>query len=120
MSDIQISPNVDPNPVSLKFTFQTPQAFYYIVEIIDDNGKQYFHDLGQWNGKTVLNLGPASALVGLYLTIYWTVIDPMGAGNNFNSLATAIHNGQSLINAQNCSGSTSTTQSSVVTVGKFV
>jgi hypothetical protein len=118
MADILI--NSGNNNVNLQFEFNSPQQFFYTVELIDDTGKQYFHDTGSWNTKTNFDLGITSGLIGKYLTIDWTVIDPAGAGNNFSATATAIQAATPKANSQNCTGTTSATHASLTTIGKFI
>lgn len=109
----------DGSSVVLNFAFRTPQAFYYTIEVVDDQLKQYFHATGQWNGAKSFTLGKSSDLIGLYLDITWTVIDPAGSGNPFYADATAYQNGNAKSNPQVCSGTTSTSPSNLGTSGKF-
>ena len=65
------------------------------------------------------NLGKATSLFGLYLNIYWTVIDAAGSGNAYLAKAVATQSDVSCDNPQVCGGITSSTASNVMTIGKF-
>ena len=105
--------------VTLDFNFNTPQQFFYTVEVVDDMLKQYFHDSGQWGGKISFNLGIASNLIGKYLNIYWVIIDPVGAGNPYDGTGTISQAGVAVPLIQECSGTSSNITSLVTTSGKF-
>jgi len=117
MADILLDPNSD--QVTLNFTFNSPQQFYYSVQVLDNTGKQIFHDVGSSGTKTLFTLGAANNLVGLMLVINWTIIDPAGAGNNYSANATAMQSGQAKNSPQSCSGITTDTHAASLTAGKF-
>jgi hypothetical protein len=110
----------DGSAVTLNFDLRTPQQFYYVVEVADDQLKQYFHGTGQSGGTTSFPLGKTGDLIGKYLNISWTVIDDNGAGNPYNASASAFQNGKADLNPQVCTGSTSDSPSNFGTTGKFI
>ena len=118
MADIQLASTSD--VVKLQFVFNTPQQFFYTVEVLDSQSMQLFHDTGSWNGKTAFNLGTSNNLVGKYLCITWTIIDPLGSGQSLDAAATIFQNTSACINSQKCTGSSSDTHSTVYTVGQFI
>jgi hypothetical protein len=118
MADILLTD--DGSDVTVDFGFATPQAFFYTIEVTDDQLKQFFHSTGRSGGTTSFAIGNTSALIGKFLVITWTVIDPAGPGNAFKAAAVASQNGQAVPNPQVCSGSTSNNPSSIRTAGQFV
>lgn len=119
MADIHVQPN---NQVlKLKFQFNSPQQFFYTVTLINrERNQQIFRDKGQWDGKTEFDLGEADDLIGIYLIIDWTVIDPAGSGLNFNAEAITLQDDIECVAHQKCTGITTSDAAFQVTVGKFV
>jgi len=117
MADILL--NDDGSTVTLDFEFDSPQQFFYTVEVADDQLKQFFHGTGKSGGTTSFSLGKTGDLIGKFLNISWTVIDANGAGNSYKAAATASQNGQAVANPQACSGTTADTPSNLGTTGKF-
>lgn len=78
---------------TLEFDFDTPQEFYYEWEVADNALNTLKSGKGQWDGATSFGLGDPAALTGNNLNIYWGVIDPAGAGNNFKATATVSQGG---------------------------
>ncbi len=119
MADIHVQP--DTRQLKLKFQFNTPQQFFYTVTLINrERNQQIFRDKGQWDGKTQFNLGEADDLIGIYLIIDWTVIDPAGEGHNFNAEAITFQEDEECVAYQKCIGTTTDDAAFQVTVGKFV
>src|SRR5690349_9264767 len=67
MTNIHLTSS-DKNPVTVQFAFHTPQQFFYNVSVVTPANVQIFHDSGQWDGKTLFELGAAETLIGNYLT----------------------------------------------------
>jgi hypothetical protein len=119
MADIQVKP--DNENLTLKFSFTSPQQFFYNIAMVNrERNQQVYHASGKWDGQTEFSLGEADELIGLYLIIYWNIIDPQGAGNNFSAIAAVNQNGNSCISPQLCSGQSNSTASFLTTIGKFV
>ena len=119
MADIHVQP--DNRRLTLNFRFNTPQHFSYTITLIKrERDEQLFRDRGDSEGKTSFDLGEGDDMIGLYLIIDWTVIDPAGAGNDFNAEAVVDQQGVECVAHQRCIGVSNDTAAFVVTIGKFV
>lgn len=118
MADIKLK-NAEQD-VILDIVLNSTHQFYFTVEVLDDQLMQHFHDSGSWNSKTSFQLGKAANLIGLYLTIYWTIIEPQGDAKPYDGDGIVKQNGQPLKNVQQCNGTSGKTDSSVTTIGKFI
>ncbi|GAC1300187.1 MAG: hypothetical protein NVSMB24_00210 [Mucilaginibacter sp.] len=105
--------------VTLQFNFATPQQFFYTWKVGDPTGEISQTGQGQWDGLTSFDLGSPVALIGNYLSIDWTVLDPSGAGNIFHAIATATQGGASLPVDQVTGGNTTATSVYTTTIAKF-
>ena len=110
------------NHVNVDFAFNSPQQFFFTVEVADENGDLKFTDKGQWDGKTHFDVGAGKDLINLYLNIYWGIIDPAGAGNKFDAIATISQNGAICDGAskQQFTGETVDDELSDITFAEFV
>lgn len=119
MADITITPNDD--DLELDFNFESPQQFSYNIAVVNQKtNQQVFHAKGQWDGKTKFILGKAQDLLGCQLMIYWTIIDPAGAGNSFSANATVNQHANDCRLPQVCTGVSNATQVYRSTIGTFV
>jgi hypothetical protein len=119
MADIHVVP--DNRRLNLNFQFNSPQQFNYTITLINrERNKQLFRSNGASNGVTNFDLGEADDLIGIYLIIDWTVIDPNGANNVFDGEAIIFQDAGSCLAHQKCLGQTSDGATFMVTVGKFV
>lgn len=118
MADIHLQPNNE--NVVLDFNFKTPQSFSYNVALVNrDRNQQVREESGNSTNPTSISLGEADKLIGLYVIISWSIIDPNGAGNRFNAEAVAKQNNHNCDFHQVCTGQTNDNASFVTTVGKF-
>jgi len=119
MADIKIIPNNE--DLILNFNFNSPQQFFYNVAVINkNNDQQIFHASGKWDGTKTFTLGKAKDMVGLGLIIYWAVIDPAGAGNNFEAEAVVTQNNLECLEHQVCKGITNDNSFPFVNTGTFI
>jgi hypothetical protein len=115
-----INIDADTNHVILYVASLNPQQFSYTVEVTDENGTVSFSDNGHTSGKQNFDLGPGASLIDMYLTIYWSVIDPTGPANQFSAIATAKQNNITRPVLQKFSGTTTAGVVNDTTYAHFV
>ncbi len=119
MADIHVQPSND--RLILEFDFQTPQQFGYTIILFNkDRNEEVYQQTSQWDQQTSFDLGEGDDLIGLYLIIHWTIIDPAGAGNAFSANATIFQNGAPCKARQVCRGQSKDDAAFVVTLGKII
>ena len=119
MGDIHVVSNSQ--NLQLEFEFDTPQQFFYNVAVINTvQNQQIFHGKGQWDGQMSFLLGRAKDLVGSQLIIYWTIIDPAGADNDYSAKATVKQNGAICAEPQTCAGKSCNNAAYFASIGTFV
>jgi hypothetical protein len=119
MADIHVQP--DNRRLILNFHFFSPQHFSYTITLINrERNEQLYRDRGDSDGKTSFDLGEADDLIGLYLIIDWTVIDPAGAGSAISAAGIVDQQGVECVAHQRCAGVSNDTAVFLVTIGKFV
>jgi hypothetical protein len=119
MSKIRIMP--DDQDLILTFKFYTPQEFFYTVTILNNKtGDIIYKDQGQWNDKTIFQLGKANYLLGNLLTINWSVIDPAGKDKNFSAEAVVSQNKVDRLDHLTCIGKTNDITTHILSSGLFI
>ena len=102
IGQIKVTPNADNLQVELSFL--TPQEFFYEIKVMKPDGSVPIDLHGKSGMSGSSSLGKAVDLLGSYLLIAWTIIDPAGAGNTYCAHATVSQNGVPCPSPQVCAG----------------